>query len=179
MCIPATHREQVTDTVQLIPNDIPLPTVTLQDHIAIAADHLVHTLKTFAISPPPGISPKDPTLQGIQIIASTLKKSYPFSRPSNLETRPPPRVPTPFIPTEPLPPSITHDSPVKNITPLLSRIQKRINFNSGTTQATQQLHLQHMNHIYNETTGKKETMQSLLHGNQKQNWSQALTSKWG
>ena len=38
--------------------------ITLQDHIAIAADNLLHTLNTFTVIPPPEISPQGPKLKG-------------------------------------------------------------------------------------------------------------------
>ena len=53
--MPATHKEIISNTVQLIPSKIHIPSVTLADHIAIAADTLVTTLQYYSTSPPPGI----------------------------------------------------------------------------------------------------------------------------
>ena len=79
--MPATHKEKVSDTVQLIPHTIPIPAVTLTYHVAIATDNLVATLHHYTTSPPPGITIGDPIIQVMQKIAKILKKIYPLPQP--------------------------------------------------------------------------------------------------
>ena len=66
MYMPATHKERISDTVQLIPSRIHIPSVTLADHIALAADNLAATLQHYSVVPPPGIKSRDPIMQGVQ-----------------------------------------------------------------------------------------------------------------
>ena len=75
--MPATHREIINDTVQLIPSTITIPTVKLTDHLTMAVDTLVETLQHYSTSPPPGIKIGDPIIQGVRKIANILKKYVP------------------------------------------------------------------------------------------------------
>ena len=107
--MPDTHKEKISDTVQLIPARIPIPSVTLADHIAHAADKLVAALQHYSTAPPPGIKIGDPTIQGVRQIANILKTMYPLPTPTPLTHTPlsqpvhPPLVPPALI-TPPLPP---------------------------------------------------------------------------
>ena len=42
--IPKTHRERITDTAKIIPNNIPLPQASLNEHLRATATDLVHLL---------------------------------------------------------------------------------------------------------------------------------------
>ena len=42
--IPSTHKERITDTAKIIPRDIPIPEMTVQDHLKKTADDLIHLL---------------------------------------------------------------------------------------------------------------------------------------
>ena len=53
--MPATHKERISDKVQFIPSKIPIPSVTLVGHIAMAAETLVSTLHHYSISLLPDI----------------------------------------------------------------------------------------------------------------------------
>ena len=93
--MPETHKEKISDTVQLIPSRLPIPSATLEDHIAHAADKLVTALQHYSTTPPPGIIIGDPTIQGLRQIANILKTMYPMPSP-------PPPMPLPIIPPQPL-----------------------------------------------------------------------------
>ena len=71
--IPATHKEIISDTVLLIPSKIPIPSITLADHIAMAADILVSTLQHYSTSLLPGIKVGDPVIHGLQQISNIFK----------------------------------------------------------------------------------------------------------
>ena len=43
--IPKTHRERVSDTVQIIPKNIPITQASFEDHLRRSADDLIHLLK--------------------------------------------------------------------------------------------------------------------------------------
>ena len=43
--IPITHKLKISDTVQLIPSTVPIPMVSLGDHIRTAVDDLVASLQ--------------------------------------------------------------------------------------------------------------------------------------
>ena len=107
-CMPATHKEKVSDTVQLIPHTIPIINVTLVDHVAIVADNLVATLQHYSISPPTGIKIGDPTIHGVHKIAKILKTIYPLPQP--------PATPLPS-PTPTQPPATPLSSPPRVQTP--------------------------------------------------------------
>ena len=62
----ATHKEKITDTVHLLTFTIPIPSVTLADHIAMAADTLVEILQHYSTAPPPGIKVGDLIIQGVR-----------------------------------------------------------------------------------------------------------------
>ena len=76
--MPATHKEKISDTSQLIPSTIPIPLV---NHISMAADTLVTLLQRYSTSPPPRIKIGDPVIQGVMQIANILKTMYPLTTP--------------------------------------------------------------------------------------------------
>ena len=78
----AIHKEKISDTVQLIPSTIPIPLVTLTDHIAMTTDNLVTMLQRYFTSPPPRIKIGNPIIQGVSQIANTLKTIYPLPTPT-------------------------------------------------------------------------------------------------
>ena len=71
--IPSTHKEWISDTVQLIPHTIPIPSLILADHIAMTADTLVSTLQHYSTASPLGIKLGDPVIQGVKQISDILK----------------------------------------------------------------------------------------------------------
>ena len=97
--MPTTQKERICDTVQLIPHTIPIPSVTLADHIAIAAENLFATLHHYSTAPPPGIKIGDPIIQGVQKIAKILKTIYPLpqSAPAPQISHPTPSIPLPRV----------------------------------------------------------------------------------
>ena len=95
--MPDTHKEKISDTVELIPSKVPITSVTLADHIAVAAGKLVTTLQHYSTAPPPGIKIGDPIIQDVRQIANIFKIIYsmPASAtslpkpPSSIKLRPP------------------------------------------------------------------------------------------
>ena len=74
----ATHKEKISDTVQLITSSIPILSVTLIDHISMVVDTLVTILQHYSTSPPLGIKINDPIIQGVSQTSNILKTTYPL-----------------------------------------------------------------------------------------------------
>ena len=63
--MPATHKENISDTIQLIIHTIPIHYITISNHITIIAKNLVATLQDYSTAPLPGLKIGDSVMKGV------------------------------------------------------------------------------------------------------------------
>ena len=71
--IPKTHRERISDTLDLIPNIIPIPESNLEDHIKNMSEQLIHLLANKKKATGPFL--EETTKSGLLEIARLLGRS--------------------------------------------------------------------------------------------------------
>ena len=188
-----TRRLRVSDTVQFFPHATPFPQLTLNDRLLAAIDEIISTLSAPAFrSNNPSLQFDDQTFLAIQIIANMLHRMIP---------KPPLPIPRPVIlqpPKSTLPPNSIHPSnshvashpiPLPRV-PLPRVIQKtklhphsnlkrRAN-STVTVRPFARSFINRLLHIYNKTTGKKETLRSLLNNQRtRSTWTKAASNEYG
>ena len=47
--VPKSHAERITDTVAIIPDNIPIPEVNIEDHVKVTSEDLIALLTSKAI----------------------------------------------------------------------------------------------------------------------------------
>ena len=90
---PCTRTTRVCKTVTFIPHEIPIPQVTLTDHLKQAATDIVTLLTNPPSSTTPSLRAGDPVQNALLDIAEQLKRVEPIPT-TNPEDASPPRVPT-------------------------------------------------------------------------------------
>ena len=167
-----TRQIKIVDTVQFFPHSTPFPEVTLNDRLTTALDDIIDTLQT------PSFQTHNPSLQldnqtqmALRLIAGILQQIIPVA-------------PPPLFPTK-LPPNISNHSPPHSINiPQVPRVHDpklntvthpRVLLNTVKNNLTNKLL-----HIYNQQTGKKETLRSLLQNDKtKLTWAKAASVEYG
>ena len=183
--VPTTGSVRITDTVKFFPHDEPFPQITTKDQFLQALHDILFFLKNKK-QDLPFLAFGDPTKNAIETLTTLLhrnlqpqlpnpvlpkpKNTLPFTKTNVTSKRP--HLIEPDIPNSPVIPQKN-----KCFSQQLPRVQGPIHippadaiaalFSSPTVQ-----------HIYNETTGARETMDTLLCGPHKAVWEQALTNEW-
>ena len=201
---PRTRATRVCETVTFLPHDIPFPQVTMADHLRQAASDIV----TILTSPPspttPSLKAGDPIRNALLDIATQLnrvedirtcqsehdKQLSRVEKNKSLQKAALPRVEKENLPTaedytkgSTLPQRLRYQSTPKHKYTLRPR---KANNTCGTNfrqLAVQYLTAQHLfqlctNHIY-RPDGKKETIDTLLKGSDRDIWTQSLSNEWG
>ena len=179
--LPSTSQERISDTAEFFPHTIPLPTTTDAHYLKQAADDILAVLN----------KPK-PTLPYIQAgdamrdaIESTAQLS---NRAIKREVSPEPKVIKKISPSQPYfthppVPRVVKPDDNENITVISNSVPHLIqNFNAPYTTppvTTNIIFQPTINHIYNPTTGKRETPDSLLNGPDKSVWNKATSNEFG
>ena len=177
-----TRRIRIADTVQFFPHNVDFPKITMNDRLINALDEIVSTLAspTFRAHNPSLVTWDEGTMLAIKIIANMLHRVTP---------KPPLPPPQPVL----LPQQVMSTLPTKKIyhAPKLPRVipkskrhphsilLRRANQQPSVTPIATSI-LKRLLHIYNKTTGKKETLRSLLNNTEtKAIWSQASSNEYG
>ena len=179
---------------------MPFPDITLNDRLLNALDEIISTINS------PSFKYHNPTLQfnnqtvmAIQIIANMLHRLIPkpalpppkpfvlsptipnISLPSQINQNVPlPRVvlPSPKVPS--FPPNVHPFKSPSTIKPHPHTILKQRANNSVSLSSSTSKIINRLLHIYNKTTGKKETLRSLLNNQQtKETWAKAARNEYG
>ena len=197
--IPSTNKLRHCDTVDFFPHNIPIPKYKPEDYIHKAINDILAALQTKKVLP--GFTLADNTSAAILEVAKLLGRSVPpptFVEPIS-PSLPPNVIFKKQAPTVSLPRVTVAKVPrvkEKRSASKISLRNRRLNlgqylgaarrFRSGTNYkhfAATRLLAQHIfqhkvNHIYNEH-GKKETMESLLRGENKVLWDRSLSNEFG
>jgi hypothetical protein len=200
--IPTTARERDVYTLQFFQKKIPFPSISIEDYLKQAASNILAILQ----KPPsslPYLAYGDPTKNAIVQIATLLGRAvaapplpqFPIQTPRVPIEVHHPRVHNPSLPplrvtlptvqiSKPLPSKERPALPRVQV-PHQSRLQQRRGLRSTGPQAPSLQHMhaiqtfQHnVNHIYNDQ-GKKETIDTLLAGNNGPTWTNALCNEYG
>ena len=92
-----------------------------------------------------------------------------------------------YIPTKAIKPRIAAPPTISRLNTQLSKL-RTLHRNNGTNfkkSAVRQLVAQHvfarpqMNHVFNEITGQRETLSTLLTGDMATTWATSLANEWG
>ena len=163
--IPSTGTTRITDTVKFYPHDEPFPAVGVKDQFIQTISDLI-TILTNHNKQLPFLKFGDATKNAITTLSTLLQQ--------NLQpTLPPPslfKIKNPSkIPTSPdITPNIIEPDA------LVPRVKKQ-NCNSEPTAI---FGLPIINHVYNKHTGVRETIDTLLQGDSRTIWSNALSNEW-
>ena len=202
--VPQTGKERVADTIKVFPHSIPVPEYKAEHVIETAAKNILDTLR----SPPKSNLPflNNTELQtAVHQIAESLNRCIdtqspiqpqdkqptadkPVSQRAPLQPSPQkvPRVQqvqSPRVQQYHIPSNNHYHNPFLYQPQALPTLYPHTNFQQQALAQliAQQLHQPHayMNHIYNKNTGKKETIDTLLAGENKQTWLKAVSNEFG
>ena len=199
-----THTTCVCKTVTFFPHDVPFPKVSIQDQLVQATEDIISIL-THPPSPTvPSLQEGDPVQNVLLEIAKQLKRADKIpdinkNRVQETRVRKPNKQ---CDVTAPLRVLRENNPPISSLQKH-STTPKRVHFcnqltnnynlrsrarlpwnkqQSFRSRATQQLAAVHLfwpmiNHIY-RPDGKKETIDTLLHGSDSKIWMQSLSNEW-
>ena len=183
--VPSTFRERISDTVEFLPHKTPFPTTSDADTLVQATDDILSILAR----PTPLLPFLQANTNLRSAIASTavlLNRAIrrPPSLQKTIETIQPSQNPV-SLPRvkEPLSQS-PRVGPVKTTTkfaPILSHLPVGTNFKALQVDSliANVFFQPKLYHIYNKDTGKRETPESLLNGDDKEIWIKAVSNELG
>ena len=202
--LPKTNKERVADTIKIIPHDIPIPEYTLTHQIKHAVTSILKILKQPSPVTLPFLQKHDTLVPALQQTADALNRSIKPTETIPIKPQPipvqVPRVHKDIVPTQQqqkaqLPRVQRINTPLQSLptyyNPFVSpqypsplpQLYPHTNFQEQalTHIITQQLYHppQYMQHIYNEKTGKRESIDSLLTGTNSNTWSKAVSNEFG
>mgnify|MGYP003333570057 CR=1 FL=1 len=201
--IPATRSIRIADTVKFLPHDGTLPQITIQDQLLQTVTNLLHLLKKPKIFPSTDFG--DDTFNAISTLAKLLCTDCSSQQPEHPPPSSPPlplstitdnqtkvQLPRVIEPTHAQIPRVftphPHTAPRVMSSPRHQRLaaprhhhpmtlwlhpSSRTRAGSNHFSITPTVH-----HIHNQSTGSKETMDTLLSGQQGLQWTQALENEW-
>ena len=203
---PRTRTTRICETVTFIPHDVPIPKVSLTDHLKQAAEDIVSILAQPQSSTTPSLQAGDPVrnalldiatqLQRVEKIPELPKHTTAPTRVTSTQTQNPrqvPRVEKSNPPTSTIlqeksttPLRFRHQPTATNRYNLRSRVQAPWNTQSSfrhratqaLTAAAAHLSTPTVNHIF-RPDGRKETIDSVLQGSDRDIWRQSLSNEWG
>ena len=203
-----SRRLHVANTVQFFPHNMEFPMISLSDRLTIALGKITSTLSEPAFQRDnPSIQFNNETMMAINIVASILQRvaQKPPAPQALRKLVPPPMAPPPQVPPTPsiptpsgtvLPlrviPTVRPDVQIliPTINPPAPRVLRKVKRHPHTIVKHNAKGLHQLPsllvtntkllHIYNNITGKKETIRSLLNNQTKHTtWSQASSNEYG
>ena len=207
--IPKTHKERVADTIKIIPHEIPLPEYSQQHQLKQCVKTILSILKNPSKQQLPFLQPNNELLPAIQqtaeilntVVPDTIKVKPPLSNKepkhqlpkstSPSKVVPPPRVHAPQLPRvqEPQlprvrqPPPQQFQSTQQPYQAQLPQLYPHTDFRQTALQRIIHQQLFHpplyMNHIYNKKTGRRETIETLMTGENSNTWTKAVSNEFG
>ena len=201
---PRTKTTRICDTVTFLPHDIPIPKVSLEDHLRQAADDIVDILTQPPSTTTPSLQAGDQVRNAILEIAETLKRADKINQFQQhhaqlprVQKTVPDRVPAPlprvskenhpttstFLNRTTLPTKLKYPSTQTHRYSLRSKrtlLPTGTNFRSMAAQylVAEEIFMPRVNHIF-RPDGKKETIDTLLQGSDRKIWTRSLSNEWG
>ena len=201
---PRTKTTRICDTVTFVPHEIPIPKLSLEDHLRQAADDIVDILTHPPSTTTPSLLAGDPITNALLDISTILQRTNKLEDIRQNETALPrvektvpemvpaalPRVKktthpttTTYMQQSTLPRKLKYSSTPSHRYNLRSKRTGQPNGTNFRSLAAQYLVAEHIfrprvNHIY-RPDGKKETIDTLLQGSDRDIWTRSLSNEWG
>ena len=203
---PRTRTTRICETVTFIPHDVLIPEVNLTDHLKQASNDIVSILAQPPSPTTPSLQAGDPVRNALLDIATQLRqvekipelpkeaaaptrvtknrKQKPWQAPRVEKTRPPSSTILQEKSTTPLrfrfQPATTNRYNLRSQVPAPWNQQSsfRHRATQALTAAAAHLSTPVVNHIF-RPDGKKETIDSVLQGSDRDIWRQSLSNEWG